>query len=416
MRGPTSGLEAAERRFALLFLPVACGFGARMALVTFNGPLARLFTDNGYLIGLVLAVGPLVAMVANPWFGRLSDGTWTRFGRRLPYALVGLPLSTAILFLIPQAPGYGILLVLFLLRALTISVVGAPLMSLIPDLVAPARRGRTMALFMVAGGLGAIAIQGAGKIYWDQDSGLVFYLAGVMMLVVAFPPLLFIRETRPPAAELASARDRASISPAAIVSSIARGSPIALFLVSASLRYLGIGMVMTYFTLFALTDLSISVGDAALAIAVSGLVRLALALPAGRMVDAYDRRWLLVAATVGAGVVHGVTGLFATELWHLYAVACAAAVAGVIDMTCSGPLLMDLMPAHRRGQLLGVNMVLTSLLHGAGALLGGAVFAWTGGYRVVFAIAAISAFASAWILGRMRMPAPEGGDEGNPTS
>ena len=26
---------------------------------------------------------------------------------------------------------------------------------------------------------------------------------------------------------------------------------------------------------------------------------------------------------------------------------------------------------------------------------------------VVFAIAAISAFASAWILGRMRMPAPE---------
>jgi MFS family permease len=407
MRGPTSGLEAAERRFALLFLPVAFGFGARMALVAFNGPLARLFTDNGYLIGLVLAIGPLVAMVANPWFGRLSDGTWNRFGRRLPYALVGLPLSTAILFLIPQSPTYGVLLVLFLLRALTISVVGAPLMSLIPDVVAPARRGRAMALFMVAGGLGAIVIQGAGKIYWEQDFGLVFYLTGVMMLVLAFPPLLFIRETRPPAAELLSARDGASVSPAAIVSSIVSGSPVALFLISASLRYLGIGLVLNYFTLFALTDLSISVGDAALAIAASGLVRLALALPAGRIVDVYDRRWLLVGATVVAGAVHLVTGLFARELWHLYAVACAAAVAGVIDMICSGPLLMDLMPAHRRGVLLGVNMVLGSLFHAAGALLGGAVFAWTGGYRVVFAIAAVAAFASAWILARMKMPEPD---------
>ena len=37
-------LGRAERTFLLLFLPVAFGFGGRMALVVFNGPLARLFT------------------------------------------------------------------------------------------------------------------------------------------------------------------------------------------------------------------------------------------------------------------------------------------------------------------------------------------------------------------------------------
>ncbi len=32
-----------ERRFPLLFLPIVFGFGGRMALVAFNGPLAQLY-------------------------------------------------------------------------------------------------------------------------------------------------------------------------------------------------------------------------------------------------------------------------------------------------------------------------------------------------------------------------------------
>ena len=32
MRGPTSGLEGVERRFAVLFLPVAFGFGAHVCI------------------------------------------------------------------------------------------------------------------------------------------------------------------------------------------------------------------------------------------------------------------------------------------------------------------------------------------------------------------------------------------------
>jgi MFS family permease len=161
--------------------------------------------------------------------------------------------------------------------------------------------------------------------------------------------------------------------------------------------------VVTYLTLFALTDLSISVGDAALAVAVSSLVRLALAFPSGRLVDSLDRRRLLIAATVAGAGIHLGTGLFVHELWHLYAALCAGAIAGVIDMTCSGPLLMDLLPVDRRGELLGINLVLTSLFSGAGALLGGAMFAWTGGYRSLFVVAAACFLVSAVILQRLKV-------------
>ncbi len=395
-----------ERRFVLLFLPIALGFGGRMALNAFNGPLARFFTDNGYLIGLLLAVGPLISALVNSGIGRLSDRTWTRFGRRIPYVLFGVPIATLALFAIPSAPSYAVLLALFLANALFISIGGVPLLSLIPDKVSPERRGRAMALFMIAGGIGAIAIQMSGKLFWESRFELVYYLTAWLAVVCILPPLFFIRETRPPAADLATARRRSGGSPRAAAAALARGDPVALFLASASLRYLGVGVAINYFTLFAVTDLGVPVGDAALAIGITGAVRLAIAIPCGRVADRWSRKHLLVGTTAAAVVVHLATALAVWNLTGLYAVLLAGAVVGTLDMIVSGPLFMDLMPADRRGELSGINLVLQNVFRALGALLGGAVFAWSGGYRLSFLAVALCFGVSAAILSRVRSPGP----------
>jgi maltose/moltooligosaccharide transporter len=394
-----------ERRFLLLFLPIVFGFGGRMALVAFNGPLALLFTDNGYLIGLLLAVGPLVSTLVNPGVGRLSDRTWTRFGRRMPYVLVGVPLSTLVLFAIPSATGYWVLLGLFMLRAVLISIGGVPLMSLIPDMTSPALRGRIMSVFMLVGGVGAIAIQASGKLFWEEDFALVYYLAGVLSLFI-IPPLFFIREPRPAAHELETTRTHRGLSARALLDAFARRDPITLFLASGSLRHLGIGIVITYLTLFAHADLGISVGDAALAIAITGVLRLAIAWPAGLLTDRFDRKHLLLATTAAAALIHLATGYAVWNLAGLYAVLAVGAVVGTLDMVVAGPLFMDLLPADRRGELTGINMVLQNVFRAASALLGGAIFAWTGGYRACYAAAALCMVASALLLARVKMPPP----------
>jgi MFS family permease len=402
---PTRAVTS-ERRFLLLFLPIALGFGGRMALPAFNGPLARFFTDNGYLIGLLLAVGPLVSALVNPPLGRLSDRTWTRFGRRLPYSLLGIPLATLALFAIPSSPSYEVLLALFLLNALFISIGGVPLLSLIPDMVAAERRGRAMALFMIAGGIGAIAIQMSGKFLWESHFEMVYYLTALLALFFVLPPLLFIREPRPRAEDLEAARGRSGGSPRAALASLARRDPIALFLASASLRYLGVGVAIAYFTLFAVTDVGVPVGDAALAIGLTGAVRLALAIPSGRLADRWSRKRLLVGTTVAAVFVHLATAVAVFDLTGLYLVLLAGAVVGTLDMVVSGPFFMDLMPADRRGELTGINMVLQNVFRALGALLGGAVFAWTGGYRLSFAAVALAFAVSALILSRVRVAEP----------
>lgn len=403
--GLDRAFERSERRFTLLFVPVAFGFGARMALLVFDGPLARKFTDDGYLIGLLLAIGPLLSTFANPFFGRLSDRTATRFGRRVPYALLGVSMSSFVFFLIPLAPSFAVLLALFALRALCVSVGSGPLMSLVPDMVASERRGRAMALLMLAGGLGAIGIQAAGKIFWETSFALVYYATGLASLLFAVPPLFFIRE--PPPAESPPAAQSA-VSFAAVADALKQRGPILLFLTSAALRYLGAGMLIRYLTLFAAIDLGVSVGNASLAIAVAGLIRLGLALPAGRLADRYDRKRLLMFASFAAAGIHLVTGWWVHEFWQLFFVIGLGTVAGVVEMTAGGPLFMDLLPAHRRAELISVNIVLTNLFQAGGALLGGAVFASTSGYRGIFPVAALCFAASALILSRLKTPAGGG--------
>jgi predicted MFS family arabinose efflux permease len=243
----------------------------------------------------------------------------------------------------------------------------------------------------------------SGKFLWETHFELVYYLTAGLAIVCILPPLFFIREPRPRAEELAEARGRGGTSLRAALASLARRDPIALFLVSASLRYLGAGIAITYFTLFAMTDLGVAVGDAALAIGVTGAVRMALAIPSGRLADRWSRKRLLVGTTGAAVAVNLATALAVWNLTGLYAVLLAGAVVGTLDMVVSGPLFMDLMPADRRGELTGINMVLQNVFRALGALLGGAVFAWSGSYRPAFAAVALFFAVSAVILSRVRI-------------
>ncbi len=54
--------------------------------------LAELLEDTAYrttLVGLIMTLDNIAAITLQPYFAAKSDTTWTRFGRRMPYLLVG---------------------------------------------------------------------------------------------------------------------------------------------------------------------------------------------------------------------------------------------------------------------------------------------------------------------------------------
>jgi MFS family permease len=92
---------------------------------------------------LALVVGPglLVALIANPLFGWLSDRTRLRWGRRKPYILIGTLVNVIGLGGMAVAPNLPILIATLMFVQIANNAASAPFHALLPDLVPPAQRG-----------------------------------------------------------------------------------------------------------------------------------------------------------------------------------------------------------------------------------------------------------------------------------
>lgn len=105
---------------------------------------------------------PLAGMVVQPIIGLFSDGTWSRFGRRIPYILGGSIISTLALALMPNCPrllaiaplAMGAFILLFM--DLSFNVTMQPFRALVADMLDDSQktRGYVVQTFLI--NLGAV--------------------------------------------------------------------------------------------------------------------------------------------------------------------------------------------------------------------------------------------------------------------
>lgn len=58
-------------------------------------------------LGFFFIFPPLMGMIVQPIMGKMSDRTWNRFGRRLPYLLFGTPIAALVLIMLPFSASLG---------------------------------------------------------------------------------------------------------------------------------------------------------------------------------------------------------------------------------------------------------------------------------------------------------------------
>ena len=99
-------------------------------------------------LSLVAGTGALLAMFANPFFGRLSDRTSSRLGMRRPWMVIGLAGGSLGVLVVALAPNVKVVLVGWCIAQLFFNALLAALVAVLPDQVPVAQRG------LVAGVLG----------------------------------------------------------------------------------------------------------------------------------------------------------------------------------------------------------------------------------------------------------------------
>ena len=92
-------------------------------------------------LALVASIGALVAMVGNPFFGRMSDRTSSRFGMRRPWMLVGLLGGTAGILVVAVAPSIPLVVLGWCVAQLFFNALLAAMVAVLPDQVPARQRG-----------------------------------------------------------------------------------------------------------------------------------------------------------------------------------------------------------------------------------------------------------------------------------
>lgn len=86
-------------------------FGVQIAYALQSANISRIFATLGadpHSLGYFWILPPLMGLLVQPIIGTLSDKTWTRFGRRIPYLFVGAAFAVAVMCLLPNAGSFGL--------------------------------------------------------------------------------------------------------------------------------------------------------------------------------------------------------------------------------------------------------------------------------------------------------------------
>ncbi|MDY6392344.1 MAG: MFS transporter [Bacilli bacterium] len=110
-----------------------------------------------YLVGIMMALDNLAALIMLPIFGRLSDKTHTRIGKRMPYILVGTFVCAVAFPFIPVLFHYQNLAGVIVLMAVVIffaMMYRNPAVALMPDMTPKPLRSKANGIINIMGYLG----------------------------------------------------------------------------------------------------------------------------------------------------------------------------------------------------------------------------------------------------------------------
>ncbi|MFC7879649.1 MFS transporter [Isoptericola sp. NPDC057391] len=149
-RGYVPGVSlAAFGVYFALFTPVMVAMAFKIQHIDPDGAVGSL--------GLVLGAGAAFALFANPLFGRLSDRSMSRLGKRRPFIVGGALLGSLALVTIGAAQSVAVVLVAWCVAQGAYNAALSAIIATLHDQVAPAGRGKASGLIGVGTPLSILA-------------------------------------------------------------------------------------------------------------------------------------------------------------------------------------------------------------------------------------------------------------------
>lgn len=376
-----------------------------------NDFLENLFAGDKLIIGIIMALDNLFAIFMIPLMSNLSDKTKSRFGRRMPYVMVGITLSALSFALLPFVNDTGsiwLLIVNIFAVLVSMNIYRSPCVALMPDITPRALRSKGNSIINIMGGVG-IAIGYTSVIFFSRSSNYVPFLlvAVVMFLALAFL-IVFVKENRFVAdyqRELAehglSTQEEAKEEELTGVAAQTNRRNVYLILLVVFFVYMANNAVETFMSIYSevvfanATSLPLNMNPGALVILPFGLASFIFAVPAAFLADRVGRKFtvvigasLMTATYLGLAILGFVDDF---SLWLLAVFFMGGAGFSLIIVNIY-PMVLENCAADTVGRYTGYYYTASMLAQSispalAGLFMSGLVF---GNVRVLFPYALLS--------------------------
>jgi maltose/moltooligosaccharide transporter len=133
------------------FLGIQYGFGLQQANLS---PIFRYLGAEESKLAVLWLAGPVTGLLIQPIIGAISDGTWTRFGRRKPFFLIGAITGSIAVLLMPYSSALWMAVGLFWILDASMNTAMEPYRAMVGDKLNDKQRtlGFSVQTFMIAGG------------------------------------------------------------------------------------------------------------------------------------------------------------------------------------------------------------------------------------------------------------------------
>jgi MFS family permease len=358
-------------------------------------------------LGVVAGVSAAFALVFNPIGGSLSDRTRSRFGRRVPWLVSASAGVLALLALLGQASTVLAVLVAWCLAQALANIYQAPLMAVVPDRVAPSRRGAASSVAGVAAVLGGVAGVGIAS-QFSAHLGMGYIVLGALLVLSAWYFVLTTAD-RPTAELPRPPRDTRSVGArlATFVSAL-RHRDFACVFASRAAVILGYFLVISY-ELYILTDyiklpsgLKPAQGVTVLA-AISAVGAIIAAAIAGPISDRLNRRKPFVIASSAIAGVGCILPVVSPTFTTIQIFAAIVGLAFGCYLSVNTALVTLVLPRNEdAARDLGVLNIANAGPQVIAPLLAALIISHLGGYRTLFIVGGICGIVGAIAVAGVR--------------
>lgn len=269
--------------------------------------------DYNYLIGIIMAMDNVLALFLLPLFGNLSDKTHSKYGRRMPFIVVGTIVSMILFPLIPLFFAKNFLVGVIVTMGLVLifmQMFRNPAVSLMPDVTPKPLRATANGIINFVGYIGAIfagAIQMISlfkmpNIETEIPNPYLFIIpfafTSILMLVSLIILIVKIKENKVleemkldmEVGEQLAETEAASKPDHKLTKQ--DKTNLVLLIASIFLWYMGFNAVETFWSTYGIEVMNKgSVSIATVALTVASLITF---IPAGKLVSKIGRKWSII--------------------------------------------------------------------------------------------------------------------------